>query len=139
MEVETTLTIEQIVAQLSEEIKGNNARLEVTRLKNLFYKTKEQLVENARASWVEAGNDLQDFALELPQEAVVKELLEESKTKRAAEIQKKEEEQERKGEEQAHCPSQNQTHTLQKYHFNTLYIIIYSIPLPSNERRGIYI
>ena len=95
MEVETTLTIEQIVAQLSEEIKGNNARLEVTRLKNLFYKTKEQLVENARASWVEAGNDLQDFALELPQEAVVKELLEESKTKRAAEIQKKEEEQEK--------------------------------------------
>ena len=95
MEVETTLTIEQIVAQLSEEIKGNNARLEVTRLKNLFYKTKEQLVENARASWVEAGNDLQDFALELPQEAVVKELLEESKTKRAAEIQQKEEEQEK--------------------------------------------
>ena len=89
MEVETTLTIEQIVAQLSEEIKGNNARLEVTRLKKLFYKTKEQLVENARASWVEAGNDLQDFALELPQEAVVKELLEESKTKRATEIQKK--------------------------------------------------
>lgn len=95
MEVEGTLTLEQIVAQLSQVVKGNNARLEVTQLKNLFYKTKEQVVDKARNEWIEQGNLEADFAWECPEEASLKALLEESKNKRAAELQQKEAEQEK--------------------------------------------
>lgn len=95
MEVETTLSIEQIVAQLTEEVNGNNARLEVTRLKNLFYKAKEQKAEQARLEWINAGNEAQDFVMNLPEEETVKSLLETSKNKRAINIQQKEAEQEK--------------------------------------------
>lgn len=95
MEVETTLSIEQIVAQLTEEVNGNNARLEVTRLKNLFYKAKEQKAEQVRLEWINAGNEAQDFVMNLPEEETVKSLLETSKNKRAINMQQKEAEQEK--------------------------------------------
>jgi hypothetical protein len=95
MEVENTLTLEQIVAQLSDQVAGDNARLEVNRIKNLFYKTKEQLAENLRNEWVEAGNPVEEFTFVCPEEEAFKALLEESKTKRASDIQQKEAEQEK--------------------------------------------
>lgn len=95
MEVENTLTLEQIVAQLSAQVAGDNARLEVNRIKNLFYKTKEQLAENLRNEWVEAGNPVEEFAFVCPEEDAFKALLEESKAKRASDIQQKEAEQEK--------------------------------------------
>ena len=95
MEVENTLTLEQIVAQLSAQVAGDNARLEVNRIKNLFYKTKEQLAENLRNEWVEAGNPVEEFTFVCPEEDAFKTLLEESKAKRASDIQQKEAEQEK--------------------------------------------
>lgn len=95
MEVENTLTLEQIVAQLSAEVAGNNARLEVNRIKNLFYKTKEQLTETLRKEWEEAGKPLDEFQVSFPEEEALKELLETAKNKRAADIQLKEAEQEK--------------------------------------------
>lgn len=92
---ENTLTLEQIVALLKEEVAGNNARLEVNRIKNLFYKTKEQLAETMRAEWVEQGKNVEEFEVTFAQEDALKALLEESKNKRALEIKQKEEEQEK--------------------------------------------
>lgn len=92
---ENTLTLEQIVALLKEEVAGNNARLEVNRIKNLFYKTKEQLAETMRTEWVEQGKNVEEFEVTFAQEDAFKALLEESKNKRALEIKQKEEEQEK--------------------------------------------
>lgn len=92
---ENTLTLEQIVALLKEEVAGNNARLEVNRIKNLFYKTKEQLAETMRTEWVEQGKNVEEFEVTFAQEDALKALLEESKNKRALEIKQKEEEQEK--------------------------------------------
>ena len=92
---ENTLTLEQIVALLKEEVAGNNARLEVNRIKNLFYKTKEQLAETMRTEWVEQGKNVEEFEVTFAQEDAFKALLEESKNRRALEIKQKEEEQEK--------------------------------------------
>lgn len=95
MEIESTLTLEEIVSQLAEQVKNENARQEVTRLKNLFYKNKEQVVEEARKQWVEAGNEESVFQWDGKVEEQLKDLLEKSKNKRAAELQQKEAEQEK--------------------------------------------
>ena len=95
MEAATTLTLTQILEQLNAEVNGANARLEVNRLKNLFYKTKEQVLEPARTAWIEAGNNADDFDGNVPEEAALKELLELAKNKRADEMQQKADEQEK--------------------------------------------
>jgi hypothetical protein len=92
---ENTLTLEQIVAQLKEEVAGANARLEVNRIKNLFYKAKEQLADGLRAQWIADGKAEEEFVAEFEEENALKALLEESKNKRALEIQQKEAEQEK--------------------------------------------
>ena len=95
MEAKSTLTLEEIVSQLTNQIQTDNARLEVSRLKNLFYKTQEQAIQEAQSKWVEAGNDASSFEWNYSLEDTVKSLLEESKKKRAAELQQKEQEQEK--------------------------------------------
>jgi hypothetical protein len=92
---ENTLTLEQIVAQLKEEVAGANARLEVNRIKNLFYKAKEQLADGLRAQWIADGKAEEEFVAEFEEENALKALLEESKNKRALEIKQKEAEQEK--------------------------------------------
>lgn len=92
---ENTLTLEQIVAQLKEEVAGANARLEVNRIKNLFYKAKEQLADGLRSQWIADGKAEEEFVAEFEEENALKALLEESKNKRALEIQQKEAEQEK--------------------------------------------
>lgn len=87
---EKMVSLEEIILQTENSLKGDAPRVEITRLKSLFYKTKEALMSESKKQWLEAGNDEESWSFECPEEERFKEILEEYKRVRAQQIKEAE-------------------------------------------------
>ena len=87
---EKMMSLEEIILQTENSLKGEDPRVEITRLKALFYKTKEALMGESKKQWLEAGNDEDSWSFECPEEERFKEVLEEYKRVRAEQIKEAE-------------------------------------------------
>ena len=87
---EKMVSLEEIILQTENSLKGEAPRVEITRLKSLFYKTKEALMSESKKQWLEAGNDEESWSFECPEEERFKEILEEYKRVRAQQIKEAE-------------------------------------------------
>ena len=87
---EKMMSLEEIILQTENSLKGEDPRVEITRLKALFYKTKEALMGESKKQWLEAGNDEDSWSFECPEEERFKEGLEEYKRVRAEQIKEAE-------------------------------------------------
>lgn len=83
---EKIVSLEEIILQTENSLKEEDPRAEVTRLKSLFYRTKEALMAESKKQWIEAGNDEESWNFECPEEVRFKELLEEYKQTRAMQL-----------------------------------------------------
>lgn len=92
---EKMISLEEILLQTEECLKGQDPRTEINRLKSLFYRTKETLMNESKKQWIEAGNDELSWVFECPEEVRFKEILEEYKRTRAEQIKEAEEESEK--------------------------------------------
>ncbi len=87
---EKMISLEEIILQTENSLKEEDPRAEITRLKSLFYKTKEVLMSESKKQWIEAGNDEESWTFECPEEVRFKELLESYKQARATQIKEEE-------------------------------------------------
>ena len=87
---EKMMSLEEIILQTENSLKGEDPRVEITRLKALFYRTKEALMGESKKQWLEAGNDEDSWSFECPEEERFKEVLEEYKRVRAEQIKEAE-------------------------------------------------
>lgn len=87
---EKMVSLEEIILQTENSLKGDAPRVEITRLKSLFYKTKEALMSESKKQWLEAGNDEESWSFDCPEEERFKEILEEYKRVRAQQIKEAE-------------------------------------------------
>lgn len=92
---EKMISLEEIILKTEESLKGEDPRVEITRLKALFYKTKEALMSESKKQWLEAGNDEESWTSQCPEEEKFKEILEEYKQVRAQQIKDAEQESEK--------------------------------------------
>lgn len=92
---EKMMSLEEIILQTENSLKGEDPRVEITRLKSLFYKTKETLMAESKKQWIEAGGDEDSWTFECPEEERFKEILEDYKRVRAMQIKDAEEESEK--------------------------------------------
>ena len=83
---EKMVSLEEIILQTENSLKGDAPRVEITRLKALFYKTKEALMSESKKQWLEAGNDEDSWSFECPEEERFKDILEDFKRVRAEQI-----------------------------------------------------
>lgn len=83
---EKIVSLEEIILQTENSLKEEDPRAEVTRLKSLFYRTKEALMAESKKQWIEGGNDEESWNFECPEEVRFKELLEEYKQTRAMQL-----------------------------------------------------
>lgn len=99
MEVEEKeRSLQEIVDAVKEALAANAGRQEITRLKSLFYRTQEQLVQTSREQFVAQGGKEEDFAISFTEENELKTLLEEYKIRRAAELKEEDAHQRRAAE-----------------------------------------
>ena len=54
---EKIVSLEEIILQTENSLKEEDPRAEITRLKSLFYKTKEGLMAESKKLWIEYGNE----------------------------------------------------------------------------------
>ena len=55
---EKIVSLEEIILQTENSLKKEeDPRAEITRLKSLFYRTKEGLMAESKKQWIEAGNE----------------------------------------------------------------------------------
>ena len=87
---EKMMSLEEIILQTENSLKGEDPRVEITRLKALFYKTKEALISESKKQWIESGNTEDSWSFECPEEERFKEVLEEYKRVRAQQIKEAE-------------------------------------------------
>ncbi len=87
---EKMMSLEEIILQTENSLKGEDPRVEITRLKALFYKTKEALMSESKKQWIESGNTEDSWSFECPEEERFKEVLEEYKRVRAQQIKEAE-------------------------------------------------
>ena len=83
---EKMVSLEEIILQTENSLKGEDPRAEITRLKSLFYKTKEGLMAESKKQWIESGNDEEQWSFDCPEEERFKALLEEYKQTRAMQL-----------------------------------------------------
>lgn len=92
---EKMMSLEEIILQTENSLKGEDPRVEITRLKGLFYKTKEALMDESKKQWLEEGKDIESWTFLCPEEERFKEVLEEYKRTRAQQIKDAEQESEK--------------------------------------------
>lgn len=92
---EKMMSLEEIILQTENSLKGEDPRVEITRLKSLFYKTKETLMAESKKQWLEEGKDEESWTFVCPEEERFKEVLEEYKRTRAQQIKEAEQESEK--------------------------------------------
>ena len=83
---EKIVSLEEIILQTENSLKEEDPRAEITRLKSLFYRTKEGLMAESKKQWIEAGNEEEAWSFECPEEARFKALLEDYKQNRAMQL-----------------------------------------------------
>ena len=59
---EKMISLEEIILKTEESLKGEDPRVEITRLKALFYKTKEALMSESKKQWLEAETKAANIA-----------------------------------------------------------------------------
>lgn len=92
---EKMMSLEEIILQTENSLKGDDPRVEITRLKSLFYKVKETLMAESKKQWLEEGKDEESWTFVCPEEERFKEVLEEYKRTRAQQIKEAEQESEK--------------------------------------------
>lgn len=83
---EKMISLEEIVLQTKDSLKEDDPRAEISRLKSLFYKTKEALMNESKKQWLESGKEESEWSFECPEEDQFKEILEEYKKNRAQQL-----------------------------------------------------
>ena len=85
---EKELSLSEIVEQLKEAASSDVTREKIAQIKSNFYKRQAAILEQMKQAWVEQGNDIKDFTHTFAEEAEFKQVLQAYKQKRAEELQK---------------------------------------------------
>lgn len=89
------MSLAEIVEQLKLAVNSEVTREKINQIKSEFYKRQSALLEQFKQAWVEEGKDIKDFAHTFAEETEFKNVLQAYKQKRAEELKKIEEIQEK--------------------------------------------